>query len=358
MSVSSNFRTISVYGGAGGQSSSPDGFLHSSPRRLNLGDAFDSSAGEKTTMQDLNSRLASYIEKVHSLENAKADLETKISDWFESRTGVTFDHSIFQDTINDLTNEIQSTTQDRASIILNLDNAKLAAEDYQLKYENELAMRRTVDADVASLRKILDKLRLSQSDLEMKIEALNDDRVILKRNHEEKMSLLAGVQLNVCEDAAPPTDLNQAIDEIGPEDEPITEKTHQELESWFENKITTVQQEVATHNEELQKSRIELRELARSFRRLQTELQTNQSTRSALVEELEGTQARYGNGLAMLQATVTGLEDHLSQFRAEIGQNKQDYKTLLEVKSKLVHEITGWTGEFKRLLDGDERESH
>jgi len=51
------------------------------------------------------------------------------------------------------------------------------------------------------------------------------------------MSLLAGVQLNVCEDAAPPTDLNQAIDEIGPEDEPITEKTHQELESWFENKV-------------------------------------------------------------------------------------------------------------------------
>jgi len=54
-----------------------------------------------------------------------------------------------------------------------------------LRYENELAMRRSVDADVASLRKILDKLRLSQSDLEMKIEALNDDRVILKRNHEE-----------------------------------------------------------------------------------------------------------------------------------------------------------------------------
>lgn len=73
--------------------------------------------------------------------------------------------------------------------------------------------------------------------------------------------------------------------------------------------------------------------------------------RSALVGELEGTQARYGDQLARLQVTVTGLEDQLSQFHANIGNNKQDYETLLDVKSRLVREIA----EYKRLLDGDAR---
>lgn len=103
MSFPSNSRTISVYGGAGGRgtrmSSSPAG-------SFNLGDALDSSADEKATMQNLNNRLASYLEKVHSLEKDNADLERNIREWYDSHTDVTFDHSSFQDTIKDLRNEV------------------------------------------------------------------------------------------------------------------------------------------------------------------------------------------------------------------------------------------------------------
>ncbi|XDV51833.1 hypothetical protein PO909_020641 [Leuciscus waleckii] len=357
MSFPSNSRTISVYGGAGGRgtriSSSPAGFLYSSPRSFNLGDALDSSADEKATMQNLNNRLASYLEKVHSLEAANADLELNIREWYDSRTDVTFDHSSFQDTIKDMRNEIQTISVDNASIVLAVDNSKLAAEDFKLKYENELAMRRAMEADIDNLRKILDEFSLSRSDLEMQIEALNEELIVLKRNHEEEMSqagVEVGVQVNVCVDAAPSTDLNQAIDEIRLHYETMTEKNRQELESWYESKITTVQEDVVTHNEELQNSRTELSELTSSFQRLQIELQTQQSTRSALVGELEGTQARYGDQLARLQVTVTGLEDQLKQFHANIGNNKQDYETLLDVKSRLMLEIA----EYRRLLDGDE----
>ncbi|XP_077059094.1 keratin 98 [Siphateles boraxobius] len=339
---SNSSRTISVYGGAGARgtriSSSPPGFLNSSPR----------------SMQDLNSRLASYLEKVHSLENANADLERNIGEWYDSHTVVTFDHSVFEDTIKDLKNEIQSISQDNASIILSVDNAKLTANDFKLKYENELAMRRVIDADIANLRKILDKSSLSRSDLEMEIEALKEELIKLQSNHEEEISL-AGVevkgQVNVCMDAAPSMDLNQAISEIRLHNETMTEKKAQELKSWSESKITKLQQEVVTHKEELQNSRTELRELARSLKMRQIELQTHQSMKLALVGELEDTQDRYGDQLAILQATVTGLEDQLSQFHDKIGSNKQDYESLLDVKTRLELEIA----EYRRMLDGDER---
>ncbi|XP_026076771.1 keratin 98 [Carassius auratus] len=335
-------RNTGVYGGGG----------------FNLADGLDPSADEKTIMQNLNSRLASYLEKVRSLENANTELEQKIREHIQSRpdVDVTFKQTIFQDTIQDLRNKIHLASQDNGALLLSVDNARLAADDFKKKYEKELEMRMSIEADILKLRKVLDEFSLSRSDLEIKIENLNEELIILSRYHEEEMSVTraeAVGHVDVSVDAAPSMDLMKAMTEIRQHYETVTEKKRQELETWYETKTAPVEQEVVTQNEELHNSRIELKELTNTLQKLQIELQTQQSLKSALDGELEETQARYGDQLARLQATVTSLEDQLSQFHNNIASNKREYETLLDVKNRLEHEIA----EYKRLLDGNERES-
>ncbi|KAM9362536.1 keratin 97 [Symphorus nematophorus] len=363
---SSSKRGTSVYAGAGGHNVRISYASNGLGAGFDLANALGSAGGvggggglsvsgnEKMTMQNLNDRLASYLEKVRSLESANAKLELQIREWYEKQTPAVKDYSKYLAIIDDLRRKIGVATQDNARLMLQIDNARLAAEDFKIKFENELAVRMSVEGDIAGLRKVLDDLTQTRSDLEMQVEGLKEELVYLKKNHEEELAALrnhvGSSSVNVEVDAKPQVDLSAMMEEIRTQYEGIADKNRREMENWYKGKFDELNKQVATSTETLQTSRSEINELNRTLQSLQIELQSQLSLKAAMEGQLGETESRYSLQLSQLQAMVNSLENELSQVRADIERQALEYQTLLDIKTRLELEIA----EYRRLLDGED----
>nr|XP_045361069.1 keratin, type I cuticular Ha5 isoform X2 [Camelus bactrianus] len=254
------------------------------------------TSNEKETMQFLNDRLASYLEKGRQLERDNAELESRIREWCEQQVPYLCpDYQSYFLTIEELQKKTLCTKAENARLVVQIDNAKLAVDDFRTKYETEVSMRQLVESDMNGLRRILDDLTLCKADLEAQVESLKEELLCLKKNHEEEVNSLRcqlGDRLNVEVDVAPPVDLNRVLDEMRCQYETLVENNRRDAEDWFNTQTEELNQQVVSSSEQLQSCQAEIIELRRTVNALEIELQAQHSMRDALESTLAETEAR------------------------------------------------------------------
>ncbi|KAG8446706.1 hypothetical protein GDO86_014241 [Hymenochirus boettgeri] len=312
------------------------------------------SGWEKHTMQNLNDRLAAYLNKVRDLETANRELEKQIKEWYEKySTNIKEcrDYSKYTTVIEDLKKQIKYNFPINARALLQIDNAKLAADDFRMKYEHELAMRHNVDSDVSGLRRVLDELTLSRSELELQVEGLNEELAFLRKNHEEERNSLKGGsgQVNVKMDAVPNVDLTLLLNQMRTEYEEVAEKNRKDAEDWFLKKSASLKEEILFEVKEVESTRTEISDLKRTQQALEIELQALYSMKCSLEGTLTETESRYGVSLSQIQMRITSLEEQLQQIRSDMSRQNEEYLRLLNIKIRLEQEIET----YRILLEGE-----
>uniref|UniRef100_A0A8C4TL45 IF rod domain-containing protein n=1 Tax=Erpetoichthys calabaricus TaxID=27687 RepID=A0A8C4TL45_ERPCA len=313
---------------------------------LLLREGISSAPNGKEVMQKLNERLASYLEKVHTLELANSSLEQNIREWYKQQTPMPRDLSEYERTVASLQDQFDASNQHNTQIVLQIDNAKLAADDYKMKYDSELSMRQAVEADTVGLKKLLDELTFAKNTLDKQVEELKEERLSLKKNHTEEMNTLLakqGTTINVEVDAVPGVDLKSAIAEIRAQYEEAVERNQQETE------FDDLNQQVSSSTEELQSGRSQLAELKRTIQSL--EIEAYECLAPSLEGSLHETEQHNYTQLSELQNLINQLEAELAQLKGDASRQDEEYKALLDLKTRHELEIQ----EYRRLLDMEDK---
>ncbi|KAM6174648.1 keratin, type I cytoskeletal 40 [Erethizon dorsatum] len=308
--------------------------------------AFNSN--EKEMMQFLNDRLASYLEKVRSLEETNMELERKIQGQCEPDAPfVCPNYQCYFDTVEDLQQKILCTKAENSRLSVQLDNRKLATDDFRSKYESELSLRQLAENDISGLRGILEELSLCRSDLEAHVESLKDDLLCLKKSHQEEVSELRGQlgdRLSVELDTAPTVDLNGALEEMRCQYETVLADNRREAEEWFAAQVEELSQQQLSSTEQLQDCQTEILELRRTANALEIELQAQQNLTDSLECTVAGTEAQYSTELAQMQCLIDNVEAQLAEIRCDLERQNQEYEVLLDTKARLECEINTYRG--------------
>ncbi|XP_011381383.1 keratin, type I cytoskeletal 23 [Pteropus vampyrus] len=349
-------RAPSVHGGAGGVRVS---LSFTSPSCPAPGGSWGPGRGSslvsgngKVMMQNLNDRLASYLDKVRALEEANVKLESRILKWHQQREpGSKHDYSQHEENISSLQEQIVDGKLTNAQIILLIDNARMAVDDFSLKYENEHSLKKDLEIEVEGLRKTLDDLTIITTDLEQEVEGMRKELILMKKRHEKEMEerhVSNDCMVDVKVDTTPGEDLIKVLEDMRQEYEFMIKKKHQDLDAWYKEQETAMAQEAASSTA-LQSSQSNIHELKRTFQALEIDLQAQCNKKSALENMLSETESRYSCQLRDMQRILSHYGEELTQLRHDLERQNSEYKVLLGIKTHLEKEITT----YRQLLDGE-----
>ncbi|KAG8446704.1 hypothetical protein GDO86_014239, partial [Hymenochirus boettgeri] len=307
----------------------------------------------KETMQNLNDRLASYLEQVRSLEEANVELETKIKEWhLKKSTKSKRDYSAYEKAIADLQGQLLDGHMNGGKLTLQMENAKLASDDFKRKFETEKHLRVDLETDLEGLRKVMDNLTIVRTDLEMEIEGMRKHIIYMRMGHEEDMKVAQFQRkdpaVDVKVDAAPSEDLAKVIANMRKEYEALIEKSRKEAEEWYNKQSTTVQKEVDSNTMAWQSSRDQVKEIKRTLQTLEIELQAEIRKKHGLQNSLAEAKAISSEQLQKIQTKICSLEDELRTVRSELERQNNEHTTLLNIKTRLENEIAT----YRQLLEG------
>ncbi|XP_077129325.1 keratin, type I cytoskeletal 18-like isoform X2 [Ranitomeya variabilis] len=303
-------------------------------------------------MQELNERLAGYLQRVRGLEEENRKLQDEIEDISARKNPAPRDWETCQAPLQQLRKQVEDLNMDNAKLLLQIDNARLAADDFKVKLEAEQVICDGVHKDTQGLRKMIDDTNFLRMKLESEVENLREELAHLHKDHKEEVAamqaLIATNNVRVEVDAPKKPDLNESIAQIRSQYEKMAEQNRADAENAYQNKFDSLSKETSVNTKALDQAKTEVSDLRRQLQALEMERQTLQKTVDSLDHVLKDTENHYGSNLTELNRLLARLQDELAACRSDIERQVRDYDALLNLKSKLENEIHA----YRTLLEG------
>ncbi|XP_078408855.1 keratin, type I cytoskeletal 18-like [Cetorhinus maximus] len=312
-----------------------------------------SGFNQQDELQGLNKRLANYLNKVKTLENANKELEIKLQNYLAKKGTLARDWNSYEKPVLDICKQVQETNLDNAGLTLQLDNCELASDDFKVKWQTESELRHSVEQDLNGLRKILDDTNVGRMQLESQIEAMNEELSYLRKNHQEDVDELkrqiANSSVSVEIEHSDDEDLAKVMNQIREEYQAQADQNRKDAEECYKKKFDAASLEASKNNEVLQATKNDLTSLRRQIKNLEVEHRSLVAMINSLEDTLDDTEDRAAAELQALNLNIQNLEQQLADLHTKLKAQDVQYQILLNTKMRLQAEINTYRG----LLDSE-----
>ncbi|XP_032869636.1 neurofilament light polypeptide isoform X1 [Amblyraja radiata] len=308
---------------------------------------------EKAQLQDLNDRFASFIEKVHELEQQNKVLETELGLLRQKHGGPSRRKGIYEQELRDLRLALDDAKHERQAAQSERDHLEDTLKNLQSRYEEEVLNREDAEGRLMEARKGSDDAALARAEVEKKIDSLMDEIAFLKKLHEEEIAELQAqiqyTQVTVEVDMAKP-DLSSALREIRGQYEKVAAKNMQSAEDWYKSRFAVLSETVSKDHDATKQAKDEVVEYRRMVKAKTLEIDGVRGMNEALERQLQELDEKQGGEISSLQDAISQLENELRNTKNEMGRYLKEYQDLLNVKMALDIEIAA----YRKLLEGEE----